>query len=55
MTMKVIDMTSSMLNTPPQDKIYKHLHVFNACEQSFIMMIMGGSKLSKKQSTNLRP
>ena len=40
---------SSVLDTPPQDKLYKHLHVFNACEQSCIMMIMGGSKMSKTE------
>ena len=38
-----------MLDAPPQDKIYKHLHVFNACEQSCIMMTMGGSKMSKTE------
>ena len=31
-----------MLDTPPQDKIYRHLHVLNACEESCIMVIMGG-------------
>ena len=36
-------MTSSMLDTPSQDKLDKNLHVFNAFEQSYIMMIMGGS------------
>ena len=36
-----------MLDTPPQDKPYRHVHVFNTCEQSCIMMIMGGSKISK--------
>ena len=36
-----------MLDTPPRDKPYKHLHVHNAREQFCIMMIMGGSKLSK--------
>ena len=41
--------TSSMLDTPPPDKLYKHLHVFNACEQSRIVMIMGGSKMSKTE------
>ena len=38
-----------MLDTPPQDKPYKHLQVFNACEQSCIMMIMGGSKMSETE------
>ena len=46
---KVIDRTSSMLDTPPQDKLYTHLQVFNACEHSWIMMIMGGSKMSKTE------
>ena len=36
-----------MLDTPPKDKLYRHLHVLNACEQSCIMMITGGSKMSK--------
>ena len=36
-----------MLDTPPQDKLQKHLHIFNACEHSFIMMITVGSKMSK--------
>ena len=38
-----------MLHTPPQDKLDKHLHAFNTCEQSCIMMIMGGSKMSKTE------
>ena len=38
-----------MLDAPPQDKLYKHLHVFNACEQSCIMMMMGGNKMSKTE------
>ena len=46
---KVIERTSSMLDTPPQDKIYRRLQVFNACEHSCIMMIMGGSKMSKTE------
>ena len=46
---KVIERTSSMLDTPPQDKFYKRLQVFNACEHSCIMMIMGGSKMSKTE------
>ena len=29
----ITDRTSSMLGTPQQDKLYEHLHVFNACEQ----------------------
>ena len=40
-------MTSSMLDTPPQDKLHKHLHIFNACEHFYIVMIMVGSKMSK--------
>ena len=36
--------------TPPQEKkLYRHLHVPNACEQSCIMMIMGGSKMFKTE------
>ena len=35
--------------TPPQEKLYRHLHVLNACEQSCIMMIMGGSKMFKTE------
>ena len=38
-----------MLGTPPQDKLHKHLHIFNACEHSSIMMIMVGSKMSKAE------
>ena len=41
---KVIKRTNSMLETPPQDKLYRRLQVFNACEHSCIMMIMGGRK-----------
>ena len=50
---KVIERTSSMLDTPPQDKLYRRLQVFNACEHSCIMMIMGVKCL--KQNTTLRP
>ena len=46
---KVIEKNSSMLDTPPQDKLYRRLQFFNACEQSCIMMIMGGSKMSKTE------
>ena len=46
---KVIERTSSMLDTPPQDKLYWRLQVFNACEHCWIMMIMGGSKMSKTE------
>ena len=28
-----MDRASSMLATPLQYELYKHLHVFNACEQ----------------------
>ena len=38
-----------MLDTPPQDKLDKHLYVFNACQQSCTMMIMVGSKMSKTE------
>ena len=38
-----------MLDIPSQNEFYKHLHVFNASEQSCIMMIMGGSKMSKRE------
>ena len=38
-----------MLDTHPQGKLYKHLHVFDACEQACIMMIMGGSKMSETE------
>ena len=46
---KVIERTSSMLYTPPQDKLCRRLHVFNACEHSCIMMIMRGSKWYDKE------
>ena len=46
---KVIERTSSMLDTPPQDKLYMRLQVFSACEHSCIMMIMGGNKMSKTE------
>ena len=39
---KVIERTSSMLDTPPQDKLCRCLQVFNACEHFCIMMIMWG-------------
>ena len=38
-----------MLVTPPQDKLHKHLHTSNACEHSWIMMIMVGSKMFKAE------
>ena len=28
-----------MLGTQPQDKLHKHLHISNACEHTWIMMI----------------
>ena len=31
---KVIERTSSMLDTPPQDTLHKDLHIFNACQHS---------------------
>ena len=37
------------LDTPPQDKLHKHLHISNACEHSWIMMIMVDSKMSKTE------
>ena len=40
---------SIILDTPPQDKLHKHLQIFNACEQSCLMMIMVGSKMSKTE------
>ena len=43
---KAIDRTGNILDTHPKDNIYKHLYVFRACEQSCIMMTMGGSKMS---------
>ena len=49
MKWKVNDRTSDMLNTPPQDRLYKHLYVFNACEQSCVAMIMVCSKMSKTE------
>ena len=38
-----------MLGTPPQDKLHKHLHISNACEHSWIMMIMVSSKMYKTE------
>ena len=38
-----------MLDTSPQNKLYKQLHVVNDYEQSCIMMIMEGSKMSKTE------
>ena len=38
-----------MLGAPPQDKFHKHWHIFNACEHSWIMMIMVGSKMYKTE------
>ena len=38
-----------MLDTPPQDKLCMHLQVFNACVHCCIMMIMGGSEMSKAE------
>ena len=46
---KVIERTNNMLGTPPQNKLFRRFQVFNACEHSCIMMIMGGSKLSKTE------
>ena len=46
---KIIERTSSKLDTPPQDKLYRRLQVSNACEHSWIMIIMGGSKMSKTE------
>ena len=36
-----------MLDTPPQDRFHKHLHIFNACEHPCIMMV--DSKMSKTE------
>ena len=38
-----------MLGTPPQDKLHKHLHIPDACEHFWIMMIMVGSKMYKTE------
>ena len=38
-----------MYSAPPQDKLHKHLHISNACEHSWIMMIMVGSEMSKAE------
>ena len=46
---KVIERISSVLDTPPKDKLYRHLQFFNAYEHSCIMMIMGGSKMAKTE------
>ena len=45
----IITWAIDMLDTPPQAKFYKHLHVLNAREQSCTMMIMGGCKMSKTE------
>ena len=37
-----------MLDTPPQEKVHRHLHV-NACEHSCIKMMMVGSEMSKTE------
>ena len=49
MTMKCNREDSSMLDTYPQVKPHKHLHIFNSCQHPCIMMIMVGSKMSKTQ------
>ena len=46
---KVMERTNSMLDTPPQDKLHKHLHILNACEHSSTMIIMVGSKMSRTE------
>ena len=38
-----------MLNTPLQDKLHKPLYISNTCEHSWIMMIVGGSKMSQTE------
>ena len=38
-----------MLGTPPQDKLHNHLHISNACEHSWIIMITVGSKMYKTE------
>ena len=44
----VIERTSSMLDTPPQDKLYRRLQFFNACEHFCTMMIMGDDICDKR-------
>ena len=48
-TTKAIERTSSMLDTPLQDKLHQRLHIFNACEHSCTMVIMVGSKMLKTE------
>ena len=38
-----------MLYTPPQNKLHKHLHIFNTWEHSWIMMVMVASEMSKTE------
>ena len=38
-----------MFDTPTRDQLYKHWDDFNACEQSYNMIIMGGSKMPKTE------
>ena len=38
-----------MLGTLPQDKLHKHLHICNACEHSWITMMIVGSKVTKAE------
>ena len=38
-----------MLDTRPQEKLYRHLHVLNDYEQSCMMMIMAGGKMYKTE------
>ena len=38
---------SMLEDTPPQDKLYNHLHILNACEHTCFMMTIVGSKISK--------
>ena len=45
----MIERTSIILDTPQQDKLHKHLQIFNACEHSYLMIIMVGSKMSKTE------
>ena len=45
----MIERTSIILDTHPQDKLHKHLQIFSACEHSCLMMIMEGSKMFKTE------
>ena len=36
---KVIERTGSMLDTPPQDKLHKHLHIFHVGAYNIMMQL----------------